>query len=107
MDKTQVFTVNLTPEQHDWLRWQSFETREPMTAIVRRLIDGARANGVRPDYGTTSGPTTQGFEAILTLEQYEWLRREAFETRQPMTVIVRQLIDDARRGGEKDGEGRP
>jgi hypothetical protein len=106
MDKTQVFAVNLTPDQHDWLRRQSFETREPMTAIVRRLIDDARTNGVSYDTGAPGGPTTQGFEANLTLEQYEWLRRESFETRQPMTVIVRRLIDDARRDGEKDGEGR-
>ena len=45
------------------------------------------------------------FCVMLETEQWEWLRREAFETRQSMADIVRGFIDKAR-GVKPDGQGR-
>lgn len=41
------------------------------------------------------------FTLWVTNEQHEFLRKESFETRQSMSDIVRQLIEDRMKGDKK------
>lgn len=40
MEKDQIrSTIYLSPEQHERLRRESYETREPQAAIIRRALE--------------------------------------------------------------------
>jgi hypothetical protein len=39
-------------------------------------------------------------------DAYEWLRRQAFERRSKINVIVREAVDEARKAGKKKGVGK-
>jgi len=39
--------IGLTPEQHEWLRNKSFDGRISIAAIIRALVDQARASDAK------------------------------------------------------------
>jgi hypothetical protein len=42
--------VQITPEQHDWLREQSFVTRKSIAEIIRDMINKKNERGQNNDY---------------------------------------------------------
>jgi hypothetical protein len=106
-------TVGCTVEHHEWLRRQAFDERTTIASLLRRYLSEARDRLQRlppadPPTRTaavrhtavTSARSALPEERIrmtvsFTTEQFEWLRRRAFDERRSPGSLVCQYASEA------------